>query len=139
MRITREKALQLRKLIIKASTTLTDKEASEGAELLPQMGSNGELISFGTRINWNGKVKKAAVDLWDTEENNPDNAPTIWEDIEYREGYRIIPEEITFAKQFAQGERGWWKDELYESLVSGNVYTPEQYARNWIKVEKGET
>ena len=134
-----EKAKLQRKAIIQAMVSVDDKTASLTPELLPQMSYNGELISFGTRINWKGAVKKAAVDLWDTEENNPDNALDIWEDIEYREGYRIIPEEITFVKQFAQGERGWWKDELYESLVSGNVYTPEQYARNWIKVEKGET
>lgn len=33
----------------------------------------------------------AAADLWDTAENNPENVPTLWEDIMYHDGYRIIP------------------------------------------------
>ena len=28
---------------------------------------------------------------------------------------------------------GWLNDELYESLVDSNVYTPAQYAPNWSK------
>ena len=30
-------------------------------------------------------------------------------------------------------ELGWWNNELYESLVDYNVYTPDQYAPNWSK------
>lgn len=71
------------------------KEASEGTELFPKMNYDGALISAGTRINWKGIVKKAAVDLWNTEENNPDNASDLWADIDYRAGYRVIPSTIT--------------------------------------------
>lgn len=133
-----EKAKIQRKTIIQAMESVDDKTASITPELLPRMNYNGELIRVGTRINWDGAVKRAAVDLWDTEANNPDNAPTIWENIEYKEGYRIIPEVITVGTAFALGERGWWKDELYESLIEANVYTPEQYDRGWKKIEEGE-
>lgn len=63
-------------------------------------------MSAGTRINWGGVIKQAAVDLWDTDTNTPDNAPTLWEDIAYRQGYRIIPATITAGTAFAQGECG---------------------------------
>lgn len=132
--MTRKKAEKLRTLIEMVVANLSDKEASEGAELFPQLKSDGSLINNGTRINWNGVVKKATVDLWDTEENNPDNAPTLWENIEYRDGYRIIPEIITVTKKFSEGEYGWWGDVLYKSKVNDNVYTPEQYAQNWETV-----
>lgn len=89
------------------------------------------LIKVGTRINWHGALKRAAVDLWDTEENNPDNAPALWEDILYRAGYRIIPEIITVGLAFAKDEIGWWGDVLYRSKVDSNVYTPAQYIDNW--------
>ena len=89
------------------------------------------LIKNGTLINWNGILKRAAVDLWDTEENNPDNAPTLWEDINYREGHRIIPEVITVGLAFSEGETGWWNDVLYRSKVNANVYTPDAYPNNW--------
>ena len=132
--MTRNKAEKLRELIEMSSASLPDKEASEGAELLRSMKYDGKLIRSGVRINWNGVVKKAAVDLWDTEKNNPDNAPTLWENIEYKDGYRIIPEVITVTKPFGENEIGWWKDELYKSKASGNVYTPEQYPPNWEKI-----
>lgn len=111
-----------------------DAIASLAAGIYPKLKNNGSLVKVGTRINWRGAVKRAAVDLWDTAENDPDHAPTLWEDIEYREGYRIIPEVITAGTAFSKGERGWWGDDLYESLIDANVYTPEQYAYGWDKV-----
>lgn len=99
--------------------------------LFPRLKQNGALVAVGTRINHNGTIKRAAVDLWDTPENNPDNAPALWEDISYKDGYRIIPETITAGAAFAQDECGWWKGILYRSLIAANVYTPEQYAAGW--------
>lgn len=127
----RSEAIRLREIIEQATVSLDDKTASEGATLFPRLKGNGELVKAGTRINWNGRVKKAAVDLWDTEANNPDNAPTLWEEINYRDGYRIIPPVITVTTAFAKDECGWWGDKLYKSLVDNNVYTPEQYSANW--------
>lgn len=132
--MTRNKAETLRKLIEQVSISLPDKEASEGVELFPQLKENGGLIKVGTRINWNGILKRAATDLWDIESNNPDNAPSLWEDILYREGYRIIPETITVGTAFAKDECGWWEDNLYKSLIEANVYTPTSYPTGWEKV-----
>lgn len=129
-------ARKLRQVIVQASASLDDKTASTAAELLPRLKGDGSLIKAGTRINHNGTIKRAASDLWDTPENSPENAPTLWEDIEYREGYRIIPEVITTGKAFTLGERGWWGDTLYESLMDANVYTPEQYPAGWKQLEK---
>ena len=129
--MTRNKAETLRKLIEQISINLTDKEASEGAELFPRLKEDNSLVSSGTRINWNGVIKRAAVDIWDTLENNPDNAPSLWEDINYKEGYRIIPETITVGMAFAKDECGWWKEVLYKSLIDANVYTPEQHSNGW--------
>lgn len=126
-----EKARMLRKNIIVSSANLEDKVASETPELFGRLNENGELIKVGTRINWNGVLKRASVDLYDTKENNPDNAPTLWEDIEYKEGYRIIPETITVGTAFSKDELGWWNDTLYKSLLDNNVWTPEQYPSGW--------
>lgn len=129
--ITREEAIKLRALIEQAVTSLPDKEASEGASLFPRLKQDGALVSAGTRINHNGVIKRAAVDLWDTEANSPDNAPSLWEDIQYREGWRIIPATITAGTAFAKDEQGWWGEVLYKSLIDANVYTPEQHPAGW--------
>lgn len=129
-----EQARKYRAIIEYAMSLTDDKVASEAAVLFPSLTESGALVKAGTRINWNGKVKKAAVDLWDTKENNPDNAPNLWADLTYKEGYRIIPETITVTEAFSQDECGWWGVDLYRSKVNGNVYTPAQYANNWEKV-----
>ena len=131
----RSEALRLRSLIEQAVESLPDKEASEGAMLFPRLKADGSLVKAGTRINWGGIVKRAAVDLWDTEDNDPNHTPGLWEDIEYRQGYRIIPVNITAAGAFALDECGWQGDELYRSKIPANVHTPEQYPAGWEVVE----
>lgn len=136
--MTKDKAIKLRSLIEQAAVSLTDKEASEGAELFPRLTGDGSLVSAGTRINWNGAVKKAAVDLWDTEQNDPDHAPTLWADVDYIDGVRKIPVtdsgifQATLA--FSAGEDGYSTIDgvIYTSKVNGNVYTPQLVPSNWI-------
>ncbi len=127
-------ARKYRPIIEKAMAETDDLTASAAVELSPVMKYDGRLIKAGTRINYGGVLKRAAVDLWDTEANNPDNAPALWEDISYRDGIRIIPEIISVSAAFALGERGWWRDKLYESKINANVYTPEQYPAGWEEV-----
>ena len=129
-----EQARKLRPLMVKAAQSLDDKDASEAVELFGGMQYDGSLISAGTRINWHGTLKQAAVDLWDEEQNNPDNAPTLWQDIAYRDGIRIIPAIITAGEAFAKGDLGWWNDAVYESLIEANVYTPDAYPAGWSLV-----
>ena len=129
--MTRAEAIRLRAIVEQAAASLDDQTASISPTLFPRMKYDGELISASTRINWNGTIKRAAVDLLDTKENNPDNATTLWEDISYREGIRIIPATITAGTAFEKGECGWWGDMLCKSLIGANVYTPKQYPNGW--------
>ena len=126
-----EKARLQRRNIVFGSESLDDKLASETPELFDKLNENGELVPVGTRINWNGTLKRAAIDLWDTKENNPNNAPTLWEDILYKNGIRIIPEVITVGTAFSKDELGYWKDTLYKSLLDNNVWTPEANPSGW--------
>lgn len=113
---------------------LDDADASTVVEFYPRLKGDGSLIKAGVRIQWDGRLMRAANDLWDRPENNPDNAPTLWEDIGYRGGYRVIPEVITAGTAFDLGEVGWWGDALYRSLLKANVYTPEEYPEGWEAV-----
>ena len=131
-----ENARKLRSIVEKAVISLDDKTASTAALLFPRLKADGHLVSVGTRINWNGTIKKAAVDLWDTAENNPDNAPSLWTDIEYKDGYRIIPDTLTVTTAFAKDECGWWNGVLYRSLLDANVYTPAVYPAGWEEVKE---
>ena len=133
--MTRNEALRLRAIVEQAAASLDDQTASEGAALFPRLTQGGSLVSAGTRINWGGVIKRAAVDLWDTDANSPDNAPTLWEDIAYRQGCRIIPATITAGAAFGLGECGWWGDTLYRSTIASNVWTPDAYPAGWEAVQ----
>ena len=129
--MTREQAMRLRAIVEQAAASLDDQTASEGAALFPRLKQDGSLIKAGTRINWGGAVKRAAVDLWDMAENSPDAAPALWSDIDYRDGVRIIPETISAAQAFAKGELGWWDGHVYKSGMDGCVWTPGTPGAPW--------
>ena len=134
--VDKQEAQTIRGFIETAAEGLDDAAASQMALLFPGLKGDGSLVKSGTRINWNGVVKRAAVDLWDTETNNPDNAPTLWEDLAYIDGIRIIPEVITVGTAFSKGEQGWWNGALYESQADNNVWTPDAYPAYWTEVTK---
>ena len=116
------------------SLSIDDAAASRMVDYFPALTGDGALVKAGTRINWHGTLKQAAVDIWDTAANNPDAATTLWEDIAYRDGFRVIPQTITAGTAFALDECGWWGDTLYRSTINANVYTPEQYPAGWEQV-----
>ena len=130
---TKEEAVAFRRQIEKAAIHLDDKAASESPDFYEHMKYDGKAISAGTRINFEGVLYKAAVTLWDTEENNPHFAPSLWEKINYHNGVRGIPEVITVTTAFAKDELGFWEADgkTYKSLINANVYTPAAYPQGW--------
>ena len=133
---TKEEAYAFRKQIEAASLNLDDKGASMSVDFYSDLFYLGGLVLAGTRINHNGVLYKAAVDLWDFEENDPDHAPALWEKIAYHNGVRIIPEVITVTTAFSLGELGYWEADgkTYKSLIEANVYTPAAYPAGWEEV-----
>ena len=130
-----EKARKMRAAMETAAVSLDDATASTAPELFPRLKGDGSLIKSGTRVFYGGKLKRAAVDLWDNAESTPEAAPTLWEDVLYRDGIRVIPETITVGLSFAKGERGWWGDSLYMSTIDANVWTPEANQAGWANGE----
>lgn len=136
--MTRDEALKIRAQVEAGAAALPDAEASKEPKLTRPMWYNGKAIEAGTRINWGGQLWRAAVTLWDREDSNPDNAPTLWELVPYRDGIRIIPTVITAGLAFSEGEEGWWGEVLYRSILPGeatNVWTPEEYPSAWEEVD----
>ena len=129
--MTKEEAIRLRAAMVTAAESLDDKTASTAPHMFRRLTGDGSLVKAGTRINWNGQVKKAAADLWDREDQDPDHATTIWTDLDYVDGVRKIPDTITATLAFAKGELGWRNGVIYKSFVDGNVWTPEVYAAAW--------
>lgn len=133
--MTEAEARKLRQAMETAAETLDDKTASTAPHMFRRLAGDGSLVQAGTRINWKGQVKKAAADLWDREDQDPDHAPTLWADLDYVDGVRKITETITATLAFAKDELGWWKGTIYKSKMAGNVWTPEAYPAAWEVAE----
>ena len=137
----RSEAIRLRTIVEAAAVSLDDRTASEATCLFPRLRCDKEqtadtpTIPAGSRINWRGTLKRNKITLWDTEANNPDNLPDMWEDIAYRSGYRIAPDVFTPENAAALDECVWFGDALYKSKVDKNVYTPAQAPGSWEKVD----
>ena len=129
-----------------AASTVYSKQADAGnihpaemslhPDLFPRLKGDGSLIEHGTHINWYGTIKRAANALWDRPENNPDNAPDLWDDIEYREGLRVLTGPITASNPVQVDEVCWYKDEKWKNILGTvNVYLPDEYLAGWEKVQ----
>ena len=98
-----EAARKFRAVIEEMTKTADDKTVSKAPTACPRLKQDGSLVKAGTKIYWKGVVKKNGSDLWDTELNDPDHAPTLWEELEYKDGYRIIPAANTDTGAFTNG------------------------------------
>lgn len=70
-------AQKVRAAMDTAGAALDDAAASRAVPLYPTLQGDGALIRAGTRINWNGTLKRAAVDLWDVPKNAPGQCACI--------------------------------------------------------------
>lgn len=94
----------------------------------------GELIPAKTRVrdeNDASVIWRSNVDLWNTDENSPQNAPTLWDKIAYHNGIRIIPDTITATLAWKLDELGWRDGHVYKSGMDGNVYLPGTTGAPW--------
>lgn len=137
----RDEAMKMRSLIEKGVGMLEDADASVAPSLSPALTCDETqtdetpVVSAGTRICWNGQLKRARVTLWDTAANNPDNAPELWDDIDYRDGARVIHDDMAATLAFTYGENGWWDGSIYKSLMEGNTHTPAAAPNVWELIE----
>lgn len=104
-------------------------------EVNPMARTPIPIIPAGTRINWHGMIKRAIVDIEDTVDNTPDNALILWEDINYRDGYRVIPYEIMIDNPFMKDEFGWFEGIVYQSKVDNNMYCPLEKPEDWEEIQ----
>ena len=75
--ISREKAYQLRQMIVKASASLDDEDALEAIELFPVWQTNIDYAA-GDRVRYEGVLYRClqgheAQDTW-----TPADAPSLW-------------------------------------------------------------
>lgn len=143
--MTRDEAYRLRGIVEKAMSggTLDNHTAFDGLVLQRDtqkdetFWTDGHLITTGTRLRWGSRLLAAMVDTWAYAENNPDNAPSLWEEIAYREGYRVLTGPISASNPVEPGDLCWEGETLYRCVYHvACTYRPSEYAAAWEAVEE---
>lgn len=129
----RSKLYQLRKIIEKASISLTDEDALSAVELFPSW-EVGKSYSQNDRILYNGHLYKVNQAHTSQADWTPDKTPALFSEV-------AMPGEIPVWKQPTGAQDAYNKgdqvhyptedDPVYESLIDGNVWSPADYPQGW--------
>ena len=133
----REHAIKLRQMIVKAAISLNDEDALEAVELFPAWAADTDYTA-DERIRYDGKLYRVVQTHTSQSDWTPDKTPALYTEV-------ALPGEIPVWKQptgaqdaYNRGDKVHYPtadDEVYESLIDANVYSPEAYPAGWVIVE----
>jgi len=131
--ITRQHAIKLRQLIVKASESLTDTDALQAVELFAEWKTE-TAYTVGQRIRYQGKLYRCEQAHTSQSDWTPDITPAMWTEV-------AEPGEIPVWKQptgaqdaYMAGDKVYYPDrdgDIYESTIDYNIYSPEAYPDGW--------
>ena len=131
MRITREKAIEIRRKIEKAAQTQADVDALESVELFPKW-EPGMDVTAGERLQYGAKLYKVVQPHKTQADWTPDVTPALFTVVSVDE-WPEIPENIPATNPWMAGQKGTWKGEHYISRIDNNVWNPDAYPAGWEK------
>lgn len=133
--ITRQKAYQLRELIVRASKSLTDEDALNGIELFDAWKPDTHYERF-KRVRYNGKLYRVEQEHSSQSDWTPDMTPALYTEV-------TLPGEIPVWRQptgaqdaYGYGDRVWYPEkdtDIWVSDYDDNVWEPGVYG--WHKEE----
>lgn len=133
--ISREKAYQLRQMVVKASAFLDDEDALEAVELFPVWAANTD-YAVDVRVRYGDKLYRCVQAHHSQIDWTPDATPALWTEV-------AKPGEIPVWKQptgaqdaYMKGDRVHYPDAdsfIYESIIDNNVWSPDEYPAGWSK------
>lgn len=135
-------AEQFRKAIQLFAQTLTDDVALEISTIYPQYQVGkaykvGELFTFGVNTVGDPQLYRVAQEHTSAEEWLPSATPALYTAIGLTaEGYPVWSQPTGAHDAYNIGDIVEYNGALYESLINGNVYSPEAYPAGWKAVSE---
>lgn len=143
MAITREQvAQQLRRAIQLFINTLDEDTALEVATVYPAWKVNtyyakGQIISYGTNSVGDPQLYKVITGHTSQADWTPDTAASLFSAFGLDDdGYVIWAQPSGAHDAYKKGDIVNYKGTLYESLIDGNVWSPDVYAAGWKLVKE---
>jgi hypothetical protein len=132
-----EQALAIREAMDVACATLTDEKAMECARLYSpwQVGKNytaGERLAFGVNGIGDPQLYKVNQDHVSQAGWLPDTNPALYTAIGLdSDGYPVWSKPTGAHDAYNKGDVVNYNGILYESLIDGNVHSPDDYPSGW--------
>ena len=99
---------------------LPDEVAVEYIDIFPEMKFDGQTILAGTRIQFNGLLYRASIDLIDNEQYTPALAPNIWNVVSVSN--EILP--WVSGTLYSKDTQVSHNEKVWVSMVDNNSYEP---------------
>lgn len=131
---------QFRKAVQMFAASLEDDKALEIATIYDawEVGkayAAGEFVRYGENSVGDPQLYKVVQSHTSQADWMPDITPSLYDAIGLDEdGYPIWSRPTGAHDAYNAGDIVDYKGELYESLIDGNVYSPEEYPAGWVKV-----
>lgn len=136
-------AEQLRKALQMYAQTLTDDEAMEIATVYPAWASGvayavNTMVTYGINEVGDPQLYRCVQAHTSQSDWTPDVTPALWTAIGLAPDYIPIWSQPTGAHDaYNTGDKVHYPDAfgpVYESLIDGNIYSPETYPAGWKEV-----
>ena len=128
---------KFREFIEKGATSLSDTEALEAVALFPAWAV-GVAYAKDERVQYDGKLYKVVQAHTSQADWTPPTVPALFTEV-------AKPGEIPVWKQptgaqdaYNKGDKVYYPakgDDIYESLIDANVWSPNDYPQGWKVVE----
>ena len=136
--ITREKARQLRAVIEDAveAYALDNASVQEGVGLFPAWES-GKEYAIGARVQYGGKLYECVNAHTASNEWSPPAAASLWDEVKVdpATGLDEWQQPSGAHDAYNTGDRVIYNGSVYESIINGNVWSPDAYPAGWRLVE----
>lgn len=130
-------AEQLRKALQIFAQTLTDEMAMEVATVYPKYTvgkayKTGEMFTYGLNNVGDPQLYRVVQDHTSQADWTPDVTPALYTPIGLTEqGYPVWSQPTGGHDAYNIGDIVDYNGTLYQSLIDGNVYSPETYPQGW--------
>ena len=130
------RARQMREQINGITSDFTDEQAVANKELYPNWNENGISLSVNTIVYYEGVLYRVIQPHTTQPDWTPDKAVSlfakvlvgdeieVWEQPDSTNGY-MIGDKVYFPTK---------NDDIYESLIDNNIWSPVAYPAGWKKV-----
>lgn len=136
MSVLTDKARYLRTMIEELSVNLDDEEAISSAELFPNWKVDTQYV-IGDRIRYKGILYKVLQAHTSQADWTPDVSVSLFARVLIPDP-EIIPvwEQPTAENAYMTGDKVYYptaNDNVYQSLIDNNVWSPADYPQGWQK------